>query len=98
MTLQKLNSATVETFKVQSEGLSGLKTMIGVVLLLASHNLDAINDVALLLPDLSVIETLRHVLEQVILVAETILEALGSGFLGFGLIDKLKKFLKGLLV
>ena len=95
--MEQLTKATRASFVPATDGtLSGLKTVIGVILIAAAHSIDALNDVALMLPDLAFIETARAVLEQLTYFGEQALEILGSGFLGFGLVDKARKFLKGI--
>ena len=96
--MAKLKEATVAAFEVDTNpgNISGLKTAIGVLLIAAAHSVDALNDIALLLPDYEVIEVVRLYLEEGIVYLERILEFLGSGFLSFGLIDKVRKFLKGI--
>lgn len=96
--MAKLKTATVSAFEVDPTpgNLSGLKTAIGVLLIAAAHSIDALNDVALMLPDLAFIETARHALELVTDYGQTALEFLGSGFLSIGLFDKARKFLKGI--
>jgi hypothetical protein len=97
--MEKLKTATVKTFEVDPTpgNLSGLKTVIGVLLIAAAHSIDALNDVAIMLPDLTWIDTARAVLEMVTEYGEVVLQLIGSGFLSVGLLDKGRKFLKGIL-
>lgn len=96
--MAKLKTATVSAFEVDTKpgNLSGLKTAIGVLLIAAAHSIDALNDIALMLPDLEWIELARAYLESGVDILEQALEFLGSGFLTFGLFDKARKFLKGI--
>jgi hypothetical protein len=92
-----LKKATVKAFEIDPTpgNLSGLKTVIGVLLIAAAHSLDAVNDVALMLPGWESAEVAREGLATVVLYAERALELLGSGFIGFGLLDKVRKFFGG---
>lgn len=95
--MEKLTSATRATFVPKTDGtLDGLKTVVGVILIAAAHSLDALNDVAMMMPDWAWVESGRVILEQVVYFGEKALELVGSGFLGFGLVDKVRKFLAGI--
>ena len=96
--MKTLKTATVKAFEVNlSPGnLDGLKTIIGIVLIIASQSLEGLAEIIQILPDVPVLVTVQDVLVQVIEIAEKLLEVLGSGFLGFGLVDKIWKFIKAL--
>jgi hypothetical protein len=91
-----IGKATVKAFQV-GEGLSGLKTVIGVLLVAAAHALSATQEVINLLPDVTVLVQVQDMLLKAIPALQKGLELLGGGFLGVGVIGKLVKFVKGLL-
>ena len=95
----KIRHATVKAFEINEKkgNISGLKTFIGVALLIASQQLDLILDLSLNFPEWEFLDQARVILEQIIFYLEKALEILGSGFLGFGLLDKVRKFFRELL-
>lgn len=96
--MKTIKKATVRAFAIDSgqENLSGLKTVIGVVLILASGSLDTVRTLVLTLPDVPVLLQIQAALEFVIDLLQQASSLLGSGFLGFGLVDKVWKFIKAL--
>lgn len=90
-------NAVTETFEVKQDGtLNGLKTVIGVLLIMASHNIDALKDIALMLPHVELVATIQGYLEMFVSLAEKALLLLGSGFMVTGLGHKIVKFVKGI--
>lgn len=93
----KISNAIVSTFAVNDLiSLDGLKTWIGVGLIAAAHSVNALNEVALMLPDLSGIDTIKVIIEQFVQYSESVLRLLGSGFLTTGIIGKAFKFARGI--
>jgi hypothetical protein len=91
-----IKAATVKAFEV-GNGLSGLKTLIGILMIIAAHSLGATEELILMLPEVSVLVQIQELLIQGIGYLQKALELLGGGFLGVGIVAKVVKFLAGLI-
>lgn len=90
-----IGKATVKAFEV-GEGLSGVKTAIGVLLILAAHSLGATKELIELLPNVVVLQQVQDLLLQAIPALQKGMELLGGGFLGVGVVAKVVKFVRAL--
>jgi hypothetical protein len=91
-----IKQATVRAFEL-GDGLSGLKTLIGVLMILAAHSLGATQELIKLLPDVVVLAQIQEILIQLIAYLGKALNLLGGGFLGVGILGKVVKFFAGLI-
>lgn len=87
--------ATVKAFEI-GDGLSGVKTAIGVLLILAAQSLSATQELIQLLPDVVVLQQIQDLLAKAIPALQKGMELLGGGFLGVGIVAKVVKFVSGL--
>lgn len=92
----KINSAVTKAFEIKPDSINGLKTFVGVLLVVAAHSLNATKELIVMLPDVAMLTQIQDALILSVTYCQKILTILGGGFLGVGVMDKIIKFIKGI--
>lgn len=93
ITMKALNKSVA----IHSDG-SGLKTIVGALLVFAGQQLGAFETLMLSVPlTEAYLQPVVAILAQIVSALEWVLQIAGSGLIAFGSLDKIKKFFLGLV-